>query len=75
MQRDIAAVHYIATFCTLQEPQITTQTTRRRHAAMHCKRAARVIDSWSSVCGDLWLLERAKRGYVVHWGNVPLHPS
>ena len=27
------------------------------------------------VCGDLWLLERAKRGYVMHWGNVPPHPS
>ena len=36
-----------ATFCTLQEPQITTDDPERRHAAMHCKHAARVISQRS----------------------------
>ena len=27
------------------------------------------------VCGDLWLMERAKCGRDVQWGNAPLHPS
>ena len=27
------------------------------------------------VCGHLWLMEHARRGRDVHWGNVPLHPS
>ena len=27
------------------------------------------------ICGHLWLMESAKRGRGVHWGNVPLYPS
>ena len=38
MRRDIAPVHDIATFCTLQEPQITTDDpeTTRGHALQTC---------------------------------------
>ena len=38
MRRDIAPVHDIATFCTLQEPQITTDDpeTTRGHALKTC---------------------------------------
>ena len=83
MRRDIAPVHDIATFCTLQEPQITTddpETTRghalqtcctrhlRRHAQpLHCMRLDRTLCRRPSLSSDKRTTTEAEQELLTSW--------
>jgi hypothetical protein len=83
MRRDIAPVHDIATFCTLQEPQITTddpETTRghalqtcctrhlRRHAQpLHCMRLDRTLCRHPSLSSDKRTTTEAEQELLTSW--------